>query len=80
MKGILKFEILKNYIEVRTTMAIQLISHNVLGKVKGKDALKYKFRIRMEDGTEYIVLKWDGVDCIVYDARFDEELSKFTWS
>lgn len=60
-------------------MTIQLVSHTIIGKVKGKNSLKYKYRIRMEDGREYMVLKWDGVESIVYDACFDEEMSKYNW-
>ena len=51
----------------------------VINKVRGKDEFKTKYIIEDLDKNEFIALTWESIKPIVYDKKFDEELSKYAW-
>jgi DNA-binding ferritin-like protein (Dps family) len=54
-------------------------SKNAINKVKGSDEIKYKYLIDY-NGIEYYALFWDSIKYpIIYDSKFDNEISKFNW-
>ncbi len=61
-------------------MEWEILSKTTLAKLKGKEDYKVKYHIKDKYGKEYCALKWSSVPVIVYDRRFDEELSKYNWT
>lgn len=49
-----------------------------LQKVREKDEMKKKYYVSNGE-KEYIILYWDGIDPIIYDKVFDDEISKHNW-
>jgi len=60
----------------------KVVSKTELKKVRGHNDIKYKYLIETDNGEKLYALYWNLLDkhVIVYDSKYDEEISSYDWS